>query len=130
MAKITVELMRELERKVLSGEISYSKMVEILNEQAKLNHENTFEFYKVKADKQHYKGERYFKFRWNSSEAIQVCLEINNDTKKGKGHYIGIYKMSRTTLFTNWYPNYVEPCTETEFNEAFEKASKLLIQNN
>ena len=32
MAKITVALLRDLERKVTQGKISYSRMVEILNE--------------------------------------------------------------------------------------------------
>lgn len=118
--------MRELEKKVMDGEISYSRMVEILNEQAKLNSENTFEFYKMKQDRVSSRGERYFKFMWNSNKALQVCLEVGNDTKRGKGHYVGIYQISRTTLFTNWYPNYVESCNEEEFNSAFEKASELL----
>jgi len=118
--------MKELEKKVTAGEISYSRMVEILNEQAKLNHENVFEFYKTKADKINWRGERYFKFSWNSNQAVQVCLEVENDTKKGKGHYVGIYQISRVTLFSNWYPNYVESCTEEEFNLAFGKAIDLL----
>jgi hypothetical protein len=126
MAKITVSLMKELEKKVTTGEISYSRMVEILNEQAKLNHENTFEFYKTKADKLNWRGDRYFKFSWNSNQAVQVCLEVENDTKKGKGHYFGIYQISRVTLFSNWYPHWVEPCTEEEFYSAFEKAINLL----
>jgi hypothetical protein len=32
MNKITVSLMRNLEKQVLQGEISYSRMIEILNE--------------------------------------------------------------------------------------------------
>ena len=129
MAKITIALVRMLEQKVASAEISFSRMVEILNEQAKLNEGNEFEFYKIKSDKVNWRGERYFKFRWNSNEVLQVCLEINNDTKRGKGHYVGIYKISRVSLFTNWYPQYVEICSENEFNIAFEKAVTLLKKN-
>lgn len=128
MAKITVSLMKELEKRVTTGEISYSRMVEILNEQAKLNADKTLEFYKTKADKVNWRGERYFKFSWNSNQAVQVCLEVENDTKKGKGHYVGIYQISRVTLFSNWYPNWVESCTEEEFNIAFDKATELLKQ--
>ena len=90
MAKITTALLKELEQKVASGEISYSRMVEILNEQVKLNQNHEFEFYKTKSDKVNYKGDRYFKFKWNDNRVIQVCLEVENDTKKGKGHYIGV----------------------------------------
>ena len=126
MAKITVSLVRELEKKVGLGEISYSKMVEILNQQAKLNEEAKFEFYKVKSDKIDHRGERYFKFKWNSNKVIQVCLEVNGDTKKGKGHYVGIYEISRVTLLSNWFPNYIESCSEEDFNKAFEKAIQLL----
>jgi hypothetical protein len=35
MAKITVALVRDLEKKVSTGEISFSRMVEILNENVK-----------------------------------------------------------------------------------------------
>jgi hypothetical protein len=130
MAKITMSLFRELEKQVTAGEISQSRMIEILNEQTKLNQENEFEFYKVKDEQINWKGERYFKFQWNSNNVLQVCLEINNETKRGKGHYVGIYKISRLTMFSNWYPNYVVPCQELEFNEAFEKAIKLLKNEN
>jgi hypothetical protein len=126
MAKITISLMRELEQKVTAGEISYSKMVEILNNQASLNAENEFEYYKVKQKVIAQRGDRYFKFKWNSDHVLQICLEINNEVKKGKGHYVGIYKISRITMMSNWYPNCVESCTEQEFNEAREKAIELL----
>lgn len=126
MAKITVALLKDLEQQVILGELSYSKMVEILNSQSLLNENNKYEFYKVREDKKGYKGERYFKFKWDSSHAIQVCLDTSGQAKRGKGHYIGIYQITRMTLFTNWFPNYVESCTEKEFNEAFNKAIILL----
>lgn len=126
MARITIGLMRELERQVTTGDISYSRMVEILNEQVKLNENLPFEYYKVKEKYIKYKGDRYFKFKWNSDKITQVCLETNNDTKRGKGHYVGIYRITRSTMFSNWYPNYVESCTEKEYNDAFNKAIKLL----
>jgi hypothetical protein len=126
MAKITTALVKELEQKVSSGEISYSRMVEVLNEQSKLNQEKDFEYYKTKSSAIAYKGERHFKFRWDSSKVLQVCHEVNNGTKRGKGHYIGIYEISRLTMFSNWYPNYVESCDENEFNEAFEKSVSVL----
>jgi hypothetical protein len=48
MAKITVALMRDLEQQVSDGNISYSRMVEILNEQTKHKFENRLCFYKIK----------------------------------------------------------------------------------
>lgn len=131
MAKITVELLRDLEKQVAKGSISYSKMVEILNEQAKYNHENITNYYKVKDKFMSLQGERYFKFNWNRSHAFQVCLQTDNETKRGRGHYIGIYQISRNTFLGNWYsPGHIDECTEKEYNEAFEKAIQILRKNN
>jgi len=126
MAKITTSLLKELEKKVAIGEISYSKMVEILNNQLILNQGSDFEFYKIKSDMASWRGQRFFKFKNDSKDVLQVCLEINNDIKKGKGHYVGVYKISRVTFFSNWFPNYIESSSESEFNEAFERAIKIL----
>jgi len=76
MAKITVALMKELEKQLGHGEISYSRMVEILNEQSKLNGSVLFEYYKVKSEYTSWKGERFFKFKWDASKITQVCLEV------------------------------------------------------
>lgn len=126
MAKITVALLRDLESQVLQGEISYSRMVEILNQQSQHKYEDKLCFYKIKADRITQQGDRYFRYNFNSNHAIQVCLQCENETKRGRGHYIGIYQISRQTFLTNWYPRYIEECSEVVFDEAFNKAIQLL----
>jgi hypothetical protein len=126
MAKITVALLRDLENQVSAGTISFSRMVEILNQQAKHQYEDKLCFYKIKEDRISQQGERYFKYNFNSNHAIQVCLQCENETKRGRGHYIGIYQISRQTFLTNWYPKYINECSEDDFNTAFSKATQLL----
>ena len=126
MAKITVSFIRDLEKQVCTGDISYSRMAEILNEQARSSYKDNIEFYKTKTDKVLTRGERYFKVNNKLNVLTQVCLEVNNDTKRGKGHYKGIYLISRTTFYTNWFPDFVEDSTEDEYNSAFNEAVKML----
>lgn len=126
MARITVGLLRELEKQVMQGEISYSRMVEMLNEQAKLDENLEYEYIKITSNQVAWRGDRYFKFKWNDNKVIQVCLEINNETKRGKGHYVGIYEISRISMISNWSPKFTEKCTKEEFDEAFNKAIELL----
>jgi transcriptional regulator CtsR len=129
MAKITISLMRELEQKVSSGEISYSRMVEILNEQHQIDTAKPVQYYKVRPENIQYKGLRFFRFQPDHGYVIQVCLETNNETKRGKGHYIGIYKISRVTFFSNYFPNSIIESTPSEFNEAVDLAISILSIN-
>lgn len=126
MAKITVALMKELEKQVALGDISYSRMIEILNAQINLNENSQFEYFKIKADRIENRGERYFKMKFGSNHVMQICLDDKTNTKRGRGHYIGIYKITRVTFFSNWYPIWIESCEENEYNEAFEKAVLFL----
>ena len=126
MAKITVALLRDLEKQVTEGTISYSRMVEILNQQTKHEYEDKLCYYKIKPDRVHDQGNRYFKYNFNATHGIQVCLQNENETKRGRGHYIGIYQISRQTFLTNWYPKYIDECSEEDFNTAFKKAVNLL----
>lgn len=129
MAKITISLMRELEQKVSSGEISYSRMVEILNEQHQIDTSKPVQYYKIKPENIQYKGLRLFRFQPDHQYVIQVCLETNNETKRGKGHYIGIYKISRVTFFSNYFPNSIIESTASEFNKAIDLAMDILLIN-
>jgi hypothetical protein len=126
MAKITVALLRDLESQVLEGKISYSRMVEILNQHSKHQYEDKLCYYKIKANRIHDQGERYFRYNFNSNHATQVCLQNENETKRGRGHYIGIYQISRQTFLTNWYPKYIDECSENDFNIASKRAMQLI----
>lgn len=53
--------MRELEQKVTAGEISYSRMVEILNEQLLVDGSKHVEYFKIKSESIRYKGLRFFR---------------------------------------------------------------------
>jgi len=119
--------MRELEQKVTSGDISYSRMVEILNEQLLIDASKQIEYFKINPENIQYKGLRFFRFQNEHQYVVQVCLETNNETKRGKGHYIGIYKLSRVTFFANYFPNSIVRSTEQEFNEAINMALDLLL---
>lgn len=119
--------MRELEQKVGTGEISYSRMVEILNEQLLIDSSKHVEYLKIKQESISYKGLRFFRFINEHQHVLQVCLETNNETKRGKGHYIGIYKISRVTFFSNYFPNSVVESNEQEFNKAVDLAMDLLL---
>ncbi len=84
------------------------------------------QYFRTKAERHDYLGNRYFRLDFNSDVTLQICLSTG-DIKRGKSNTFGMYLISRLTLFTNYLaPNYCEPCTKKEFDKQFELTIKLL----
>jgi hypothetical protein len=123
MAKITVALMKELEKQVMKGEISYSRMIEMLNDHKNDHIYEKTSFYKIS----NYKT-RYFKCKPNSPTVVQVCLGVDDLSEKERKS-VDIYHITGATFYTNTtLKRHLIPCEENEFNEAFEKAVNILKQ--
>jgi hypothetical protein len=84
-------------------------------------------YYKIKSDKVHYKGDKYFRFDPLEDHVIQVCVEKDSNLK-GKVHAKGVYEISRTTFLTNYYQFYIEISNRKVFEDNFFKAVKSLIK--
>lgn len=73
-----------------------------------------------------YRGDRYFRMLPSSLKVIQVVLSAG-EVKKGRGAMLGIYFIDRQTLAQNYFfHDGIEPCTQTKYNKAFNKALKML----
>lgn len=130
--KITTALLRDLEQKVTVGDISYSRMVEILNETAKA----TPDLNEVELEYFHYEhssgGNRYFKVDRQYKRVWQICLSAGS-TQKGRTHCIGIYRMAYTSFAGTYYWHYeregsvhtkMKKCDESEYKKAMEELIK------
>lgn len=85
---------------------------------------NAIVYLKVCKDHNEYLGERYFKLDWNSDKVVQVCLSNGRDVRRGRSNTIGVYLISKQTLFSNYMAmKYLEPCTK----RAFEKQFQLVV---
>lgn len=86
------------------------------------------QYYKVKKDRQDYKGNRYFKFSPDSEKVIQVCVHPGEE-KKGRTNSYGVYLIHRLTFLTNYFlgfESYVELCTKKEYEKAFNQIVEAL----
>lgn len=102
MARITVALMRDLESQVINETISYSRMVEILNETALLEPNckdfkyEYYHFYNNAGDDKYFKVNRANKLVW------QVCV-TSSRIKKGRVHCQGIYVLQYSSFLGTYY---------------------------
>lgn len=84
------------------------------------------QFFRVKADRQEYLGERYFRYNVISEKVIQVCLGVGQ-IKKGKSNNIGIYMIHKMSFVSNYLSmNYVEIIPKKTYDKMFSKASDML----
>lgn len=80
-----------------------------------------FQYYRIDDRRIEYLGCRYFRVDLTSDSVIQVCV-TNGEQKKGKGHYFGLYLISRTTFFTNYLGmGYAIPTDKEEYESMKEK---------
>ena len=85
------------------------------------------QFLRVKKERIEYLGDRYFRFNYDSDKAIQVCISLGKDLRRGKSVALGIYTISKMTLFTNYIAmEYLEPVTKREYKKQFNKVVKIL----
>lgn len=85
-----------------------------------------YQYFKVKKDRQHYLGIRYFRVDFNAHSVLQLCI-FSGDMKKGKANNFGMYLISKTTFYTNYAAcQYVESCKRSEFEEQQKMIVKIL----
>lgn len=77
-----------------------------------------FQYFKIKKDRQEYKGERYFKFSYECQSVTQIVIHTGEE-KKGKNNTIGVYLINKMTFISNYMHFYVEPSTKKEFEKNF-----------
>lgn len=78
------------------------------------------EYYKIKKEFQNSIGIRYFRFDYNNQYVTQVLL-YTGEAKKGKGHYVGVYLISRESFLSNYLGRFVEKATKSKFDSEFKK---------
>ena len=125
MVKLKEAFIKELMEKQAKGEISFSRMVEIINAGANNNITESYErkYYAIKIEKREYKGIRLFKFDPFKDHVLQICVEAGK-TKKGKSNTVGIYEIARTTFITN----YLTSCVIEIKKEEFDLQMKLMFE--
>lgn len=83
-----------------------------------------YQYFKVKKERQHYLGIRYFRVDFNAESTLQLCIS-SGDMKKGKANNFGMYLISKMTFYTNYAAcQYVEHCKKSEF----EKHRKMIVK--
>lgn len=83
-------------------------------------------FYMIRADRREYLGLRFFQWKPNQGEVIQVCV-TNGEPKRGKSGNFGIYHISQMTFFSNYMTmGYAVPCKESMYREAFKRVVDVL----
>lgn len=86
----------------------------------------SWQYFKVKADRVEYLGERYFKFDVQSEKVVQVCMSVG-DVKKGKSNTFGTYLIHRMTFLTNYMAmGYVEAITKKQYDKMFNRCYDFL----
>jgi hypothetical protein len=83
------------------------------------------EYYQIKKERQIYHGVRIFRFEYNNPYVTQVCLSAG-ETKKGKGHYVGVYLISRESFLANYLGMSVDKCTKAKFDKEFKNLTSKL----
>jgi len=91
-----------------------------------MSEENKVHYFKVAKKHSDYLGVRFFKVNYNSDTVVQVCIN-NGEPKKGKGNHIGVYLISRESLFANYvaYARVVS-CERDEYVSAFKTVIKFM----
>lgn len=83
-------------------------------------------FFKIKKEKQGYKGIRYFRMNHNSDFVLQVVVHPGEERGRGKNATVGVYFITRLTFLSNYFAFYVDACTKSEFEKNFNKTVKVL----
>lgn len=83
--------------------------------------------YAITADhRRDYVGLRYFAHSIHTNDVIQVVISTG-DSRRGKSNSIGLYVISRTSFFSNYFgPGYVKACSRKEFIKAFDKVAEII----
>ena len=83
------------------------------------------DYYQIKKEHQIYLGVKLFRFELNNPHVTQIVL-FSGQEKKGKGHYVGIYLISKESFLANYLGYYVDKCTKVKFDKAFNEMVKHL----
>lgn len=83
------------------------------------------EYYQIKKDRQEYLGVKLFRFELNNPYVTQIVV-YNGIEKKGKGHYVGVYLISKESFMSNYLGYYVDSCTKAKFDKTFKDMMKRL----
>ena len=83
------------------------------------------EYYQIKKERQEYLGVKLFRFDLNNPYVTQIVI-YNGQEKKGKGHYVGIYLITKESFLANYLGFYVNKCTKAKFDKAFKDMTKRL----
>lgn len=84
------------------------------------------EYYQVKKEHQQYIGVKFFRFDHNNPHVTQIVV-FNGEQKRGKGHYVGVYLITRESFLSNYFGYYVDKCSKSKFDKAFKDMVKKLI---
>lgn len=129
MVKLKEAFIYELVKKQGNGEITFSRMCEIINESLNNGIAESYEkeYYKIVEKHKEYKGERYFKFNPYKEHILQVCVSSGKN-KKGKSNTVGIYEIARTTFISNYLNLFVEKTTKDDFDNNLNDLYNKLIK--
>jgi hypothetical protein len=83
------------------------------------------EYYQIKKEQQPYLGVKLFRFELNNPYVTQVVL-YNGQEKKGKGHYVGVYLITRESFLANYLGYSVDRCTKAKFDKSFKNIVQKL----
>lgn len=83
--------------------------------------------YAITSDhRREYVGLRYFAHSIHTNDVIQVVVSTG-DSRRGKSNCIGVYVISRTSFFSNYFgPGYVIPCDKKTYLKAFDKITEII----
>lgn len=86
-----------------------------------------YNYYRIKEEHIPYHGDRYFQLNINSFDSTTVVLSCG-EIKKGKGNQVGIYTISKQTVFGNYIAmNRCVNISKKAYQKAFETAIKIVI---
>jgi hypothetical protein len=83
------------------------------------------QYYKIKKDKQEYKGERYFRLDFDRPKVCQVCVNAG-EVKRGRGASIGITMIDSISFMANYMVYYLEPTSKKTFDQKFDMIVRIL----
>ena len=84
------------------------------------------EYYKIKKERQGYKGVRYFKLDWTAEKVVQVVVN-QGEAKKGRANLFGIGLIAKITFLCNYLSiGYVEVCSKREYDKRFLDIVKMM----
>lgn len=83
-------------------------------------------YWKITPERQEWLGVKYFKWSADSDTVVLVVREPG-EMKRGRNHAVGIHCIAKQTMASNYIGvGYIELCTKSEYDKAFNQVVKLL----